>query len=170
MNKLFLRQQKGFTLIELLVVVAIIGILSSVVITSFSNARKKAKLAVVKSEMASIIKQAELSRESDGNFPKNICLLEGGPLSKLFFEVRKNAGVEGSEAPADFNCTTNVNSGNCTSRLTETATSPKSWRSFVKVSKIYQSNTMYCVDSTGYTGFVPQSKFNQKWCAAVCPK
>ena len=35
----------GFTLVELLVVISIIGLLSSIVLVSFSNSRDKARLA-----------------------------------------------------------------------------------------------------------------------------
>jgi len=51
---------KGFTLIELLIVIAIIGVLSSIIITSLNNARSKAKDAKIKSTMQQMRNQAEL--------------------------------------------------------------------------------------------------------------
>lgn len=52
--------KKGFTLIELLVVVAIIGILSSVVIASLSDARSKGNATAIKQNLTSIRTQAEI--------------------------------------------------------------------------------------------------------------
>ena len=47
--------KKGFTLIELLVVVAIIGVLSSVVLTSFKNAKEKAQQIKNKDSVSSSV-------------------------------------------------------------------------------------------------------------------
>lgn len=51
---------KGFTLIELLVVVAIIGILSSVVVASLSDARGKGNVSAIKQNLTGIRTQAEI--------------------------------------------------------------------------------------------------------------
>lgn len=40
---IFPQEEKGFTLIELLVVIAVIGLLSSVILASLNNARKKGR-------------------------------------------------------------------------------------------------------------------------------
>jgi prepilin-type N-terminal cleavage/methylation domain-containing protein len=59
---------KGFTLIELLVVVAIIGILSSVVITSLNSAREKSKVSSIKSTLKQLYNQAAINQVTKGNF------------------------------------------------------------------------------------------------------
>lgn len=52
--------RKGFTLLELLVVVAIIGLLTSIVVISLTNARNKGIDAGVQSNLRNAISQAEI--------------------------------------------------------------------------------------------------------------
>ena len=61
-------RNKGFTLIELLVVIAIIGILSSVVIASLTSAKEKGDIASIKANLANVRTQAEILRDTYGNF------------------------------------------------------------------------------------------------------
>ncbi len=67
------QNNQGFTLIELLVVVAIIGILSSVVLSSLSTARMKARDA----RRVSDLKQIRIALESyfadNGHYPPTAC-------------------------------------------------------------------------------------------------
>lgn len=57
---IFLKKEKGFTLIELLVVISIIGVLSTIVLSSLGTARDKAKDAKIKATLRSMTNQAEI--------------------------------------------------------------------------------------------------------------
>ena len=59
----------GFTLIELLVVISIIGLLSSVVLTSLNTARLKAKDGRRLSDMKQIRMALELYRDANDRYP-----------------------------------------------------------------------------------------------------
>ncbi len=64
-----LRSKRGFTLIELLVVISIIGILSSVVLSSLSTSREKAKIGKVKAELSNIKTAISLLASDTGKWP-----------------------------------------------------------------------------------------------------
>ena len=70
------RTIRAFTLIELLVVISIIGVLSSVVLTSLNSARIKSRDARRVSEIRQIQYALELYYDANGKYPT--CLFAGG--------------------------------------------------------------------------------------------
>lgn len=67
MRELFCKKAiriSGFTLVELLVVISIIGLLSSIVLTSVNSARSKARNVREKSDVKQIITALELARSN----------------------------------------------------------------------------------------------------------
>lgn len=69
----------GFTLIELLVVISIIGLLSSIVLTSVNSARAKARDARRKSDLRTISLALELYYDKYGTYA-----VAGSQLKKIF--------------------------------------------------------------------------------------
>lgn len=65
--------KKGFTLLELLVVIAIIGVLSSVVIVSLSNAKAKARDAKRIQDLSQIKTALDLYYNNNGYYPQTGC-------------------------------------------------------------------------------------------------
>ncbi|OGZ96204.1 MAG: hypothetical protein A3J10_02315 [Candidatus Sungbacteria bacterium RIFCSPLOWO2_02_FULL_54_10] len=74
----------GFTLIELLVVISIIGLLSSIVLTSVNSARSKARNVREKADVKQIITALEFARSnsSTDTYPSSggtwVCLKQSG--------------------------------------------------------------------------------------------
>lgn len=64
--------KKGFTLIELLVVIAVIGVLSSIVISSLSSARERAQIAAIQQTLKGIQTNA-LIYQLDENTFEGLC-------------------------------------------------------------------------------------------------
>jgi prepilin-type N-terminal cleavage/methylation domain-containing protein len=64
--------KKGFTLIELLVVVAIIGILSTIVLSSLSSARTRAHTSRTLAELRSLSLAFELYHLDNNDYPNDV--------------------------------------------------------------------------------------------------
>lgn len=76
------KTKKGFTLIELLVVIAIIGILSSIVIASLNNARKKSRDARRVADIKQVQLALEMYFDTNRAYPLTLgALVTGGHIA-----------------------------------------------------------------------------------------
>ena len=64
----YINYTKGFTLIELLIVIAIIGVLSSVVMTAMGTAKSKGIDAAIKGDTHGIYPQAAIIYDTTGSY------------------------------------------------------------------------------------------------------
>ncbi len=64
-------KQKGFTLIELLVVISIIGLMSSVVLTSLARVKVQARVAQSVSDLREIRRALESYYQDTGSYPSS---------------------------------------------------------------------------------------------------
>jgi len=64
---------KGFTLIELLIVIAIIGVLSTIVLSALGSSQDKAKVSKVVTEVRDLRRVIELYFLDTGQYPLNDC-------------------------------------------------------------------------------------------------
>lgn len=65
---MYIDRDRGFTFIELLVVIGIIGILSSIVLSSLSTARAKAADAKTKAQLAGLRAAADIYFDVNGDY------------------------------------------------------------------------------------------------------
>ena len=63
------RSRSGFTLVELVVVIAVIGILASIVIASYTGVQANNRDTRRKTDMANLVKSLELYYSDYGNYP-----------------------------------------------------------------------------------------------------
>lgn len=140
---------RGFTLIELLVVVSIIGLLSSVIITSLSQARVKASNAAIAQQMNALRTEAALIHAGTGSY--NTLCANGSKSALIFTE----SIAESSQNPVGF-------TGMCLSSGTNAITyiagtlaygsklvSPGQWAAVVQS----KDGRYYCTDYTGIGRF-----------------
>jgi type IV pilus assembly protein PilA len=62
-----LRNRKGFTLIELLIVVVIIGILAAIALPKFGQARERAYISAMSSDLRNLQTEMEMCHVDDGS-------------------------------------------------------------------------------------------------------
>lgn len=107
-----MNHKKGFTLIELLMVIAIIGLLSTIVLTSLSNARNRGSDAAVKSNLNSIRSSADLYFDNNGTsygtFPIGNCVSGAGMFSNPTIMSAINAAISAGDGTS--RCVASVSS------------------------------------------------------------
>jgi len=105
---------KGFTLIELLVVIAIIGLLASIVFSSLSGARVKARDANRKSDLKQIQAALELYFVKYGQYPCATAGCASNSVTNLSPGSNAITELITAKAFSTFpNDPTNSNSGSC---------------------------------------------------------
>lgn len=75
------KNKKGFTLIELLVVISIISLLTSIILASITDARKKARDSRRIQDLRQIVIALELYRDKNGHYPYCSSISSGGSLN-----------------------------------------------------------------------------------------
>lgn len=154
--------RRGFTLIELLVVVAIIGILSSVVISSINQARSKARDTKRISDVRQIQNALEMYFADNGYYPEytglnnrcNTNLTTASPAGKNSLAVLKSSGYI-KEIPVDplnsagstYHCYEYLGLGNLTSYPTIST-----WNCDGRLRTDYKYTLLFSLEkpSTGY--------------------
>ena len=133
--------KKGFTLIELLVVIAIIGILSGLIIVSLSGAQNQARDARIKSALDQLRAQAEIYKSINNTY--GVTTNDGVACNVASTFLAD--GTEGDKLCEDIQA---QSSG----ALAVNIVTGESGRYCIQ--KTLNSGTVWCVDSTGYSGAI----------------
>jgi prepilin-type N-terminal cleavage/methylation domain-containing protein len=141
---------RAFTLIELMVVVAIIGLLSSVVITSLSSARSKAQDTTVKRNLATVRHQAALYLSSYNNY---------GPTQAVGACPTSGTSMFFTDATMRIAITAANAAGGGPTRCATDGTN------YAMSAKLHGSANHWCVDSTSASREIT----NTTWTGNVCP-
>ncbi len=145
------RGERGFTLIELLVVVAIIGLLSSVILTSLSTARAKANEATVKRNLSTVRHQAAIfssnSNSYGPSFTAAACPTASDP-SMFYSDTVMRSAIDAAR----------IAGGGATRCATDGT-------DFAVSIQLPATTTHWCLDSRGSARGVT----NASWTGALCP-
>lgn len=127
------KNKKGFTLIELLVVVAIIGLLSTIVLSSLSQSQAKGYNAKIMQQLNQFRTGAQMYFTNHTGY---------GPVTNSCAE-----GMFNSVDPQDGAPGVSIASGNLPdfSQIYCSATE----RQYSVKATLYEENTYWCVDNTG---------------------
>jgi len=142
--------KNGFTLIEILIAIAIIGVLSSVVASSVSSARIKAMDTVLKANLKTIQKQAQIYYGDNSNKYQGLC--NDPVVREAFNKAKANAGIGAGYSqprppyygPYPGICNDTFQFGY------------NGYVVYVSLKSLPQSypSSYWCVDSTGYFGIM----------------
>jgi len=122
-----MNKSKGFTIIELIVVIAIIAVLATIVLVNVTGYINKGKDASVQGNMATIMTNAAVYFDANGNYT-NFELSSG--YTSASTAIRPNTA--GKVAPTPY----------------------ISASAYCVTAPLLAAGTTYCVDSTGYKGTV----------------
>lgn len=144
------RLSRGFTLIELLVVVAIISLISSVIITSTSNARERAQDTTVKRNLATVRAQAALYQHTNSGYgtPHAVGACPTSGASMFFADATIRSVIQGAAV-----------AGGGATRCASTASG------YAVSVKLRSSPNHWCVDSQGESREIT----NTAWTGVACP-
>ncbi len=136
------RNLRAFTLIELLVVISIIGMLSSVVLSSLNSARDKARNSTVKNQLSQVRTAAALLFDTTGTYDT---LCTAGTNTG---EMYRNAHTNGTQTANQSMCISSA-LANCFNNLTSVSCAVAPTGRWAMVVQLRGTGTWFCVDSNG---------------------
>lgn len=132
---------RGFTLMELLVVVAIIGMLSSVILTSVNSARNKGADAAIKANLTNSRAEAEIFYDSNTSYD-GVCATTG--------TARIGDSVNAAERAYKGTVTTYADGTASTWNTGQCHDNANAWAAWVPLKASASGSIVaWCVDSTG---------------------